>query len=369
MVEKTPREPQGASKLDSEQVLKASKALLKHVQTSTPKTPKTNLLATDVDSPENDTAIWLSLTTKKFIVDKKRLKPARIPLAHPFTPEDATVCLFVKDPQRTYKDMVEQAGLSSLVTRIVGVGKLKEKHKSYEAKRALRDAHDIFMADDRVVTLLPQLLGKTFYASKKNPLPITMPKKLEKSENLKIEINKALGSTSLHLAPGTCTMIRIGVAGQTPEQISANVELVANRVIDQYVPQKWKGVRSLHIKTSQSVALPIWQTEEIFDPETDKIAAAEESAGAIEDGTATNGKASKSKKRKADKSVPGISLESVEDVVEEGTPNKKAKTAQKPVTASATKSTASKKSTTTMKPAVVAPQIAAPKAAKKSKKA
>lgn len=312
MVDQKTKQPQGPSKLDSEQVLKASKALLKHVHSTPSKAEKTNVLATDIDAPENDTAIWLSLTTKKFIVDKKRLKPARIPLAHPFTPSDATVCLFVKDPQRTYKDMVEQAGLSSLVTRVVGVSKLKEKHKSYESKRALRDAHDIFMADDRVVTLLPQLLGKTFYSGKKNPLPITIPNKIEKSENLKIEVNKALGSTSLHLAPGTCTMIRVGLAGQTPEQIAANIELVANRVVDQYVPQKWRGTRSLHIKTSTSVALPIWQTAEIFDPETDKTAAEEASKDALVDG------ASRPKKRKSDKTVAGITVESVEEVVQKG---------------------------------------------------
>lgn len=308
---------QGPSKLDSDQVLKASKALLKHVHTAQPKSEKSNLLASDVDAPENDTAIWLSLTTKKFIVDKKRLKPARIPLAHPFTPEDATVCLFVKDPQRTYKDMVEAAGLSSVVTRVVGVSKLKEKHKSYESKRALRDAHDIFMADERVVSLLPSLLGKIFYKAKKSPVPVSVPFKAEKAANLKIEIQKALGCTSLNLSPGTCTLVRVGLAGQTAEQIAANIEMVANRVIDQYVPQKWKGVRSLHIKTANSVALPIWQTEEVFDPEIDKVAAVADSEKTIE-GDAPKSKktiedgASKSKKRKSDKSVPGITLESVE---------------------------------------------------------
>lgn len=357
MVDAKTKQSQGPSKLDIEQVKKASKALLKHVHMSTTKPDKANLLASDVDAPENDTAIWLSLTTKKFIVDKKRLKPARIPLAHPFTPEDATVCLFVKDPQRTYKDMIDQAGLASVVTRVVGVSKLKEKHKSYEAKRALRDSHDIFMADDRVVSLLPSLLGKTFYAAKKNPLPISVP---SKPENLKIEVTKALGCTSLHLAPGTCTMIRVGIAGQTPEQIAENVAIVANRVVDQYVPQKWSGVRALHIKTSTSVALPIWQTDAIFDPETDKVANEQEPQAAIKDGS------SKSKKRKAEKAVPGITVESVEDVTE-GTPQKKLKTEGSQKAKPATKKDASKTSSVT-KPAVVAPQISSkgPKKAKRN---
>lgn len=367
MVAPKPKPVKATSKLDLEQVGKASKALLKHVHSASKegeKPVKTNLLASDVDAPENDTAVWLSITTKKFIVDKKRLKPARIPLAHAFTPADATVCLFVKDPQRTYKDMIEAAGLSSVVTRVVGVSKLKEKHKSYEAKRALRDSHDIFLSDDRVVSLLPQLLGKIFYKAKKNPIPISIPLKTAKTENLKIEITKAMQSTSLHLAPGTCTMVRIGLAGQTPEQIAENVEMVANRVIDQYVPGKWAGVRSLHIKTADSVALPIWQTDAIFDPETDKVAAAKESQAAIEDASKPA-----SKKRKAEPSVPGISLESVEDVTAEGTPQKKPKTSSTGQAGGKKDKAVRKDSAPAVKPPLVAPQVSSKKGAKKALKA
>lgn len=308
------QEPQAPSQLDSKQVLKASKALLKHVHSKSDKKKK-NLLASDVDAPENDTAIWLSLSTKKFIVDKRKLKPIRIPLAHSFTPEDATVCLLVKDPQRTYKDIVEAAGLSSRIIRVVGISKLKGKHKSYEARRALRNAHDIFMADDRVVSLLSGLLGKTFYRTQKIPVPIVVPTTAEKAANLKKEVEKALGCTYLQLGAGTSASIRVGLAGQTAEQIAANIEIVANRVIDQYIPGKWKGMRSMHIKTANSVALPIWQTEAVFEPEVDKLAVEQEQ-------TIADGKFNKSRKRKSH-GADGITIESVETIYEEGEPQQK----------------------------------------------
>ncbi len=168
---------------------------------------------------------------------------------------------------------MHRAELDSTVSRVVGLSKIKEKHKSFEAKRALRDAHNIFLADDRIVSLLPQFLGKTFYGSKKNPMPISIPKNIDKVENFKLEVKKALGSTYLHLSPGTCTSIKVGVAGQTAEEISENIEVVANRVVDQYVPQKWKGLRSLHIKTSSSVALPLWVTDRVFSADVDVIKA------------------------------------------------------------------------------------------------
>ncbi|KAJ8608196.1 hypothetical protein MRB53_039794 [Persea americana] len=87
-------------------------------------------------------------------------------------------------------------------------------------------------------------------------------------------------------------MIKVGLAHQSAEQIAENIAAVADRVIDQFVPDKWQGMRSIHIKTPESVALPVWLTEEVFDPETDKIAAEKENQKTIEE-------APKDKKRKA----------------------------------------------------------------------
>ncbi|ORY81494.1 ribosomal protein L1p/L10e family-domain-containing protein [Protomyces lactucae-debilis] len=373
------------SELDSSQVLKASKALLKHIQkeaTTATKPSKKNLLATDVDAPELDTPIWLSLTTKKFIIDTKRLKPARIPLVHSIVADDATVCLITKDPQRLYKDMVETAGLDKKVTRVVGVTKLKGKHKTFEAKRALRDAHDVFFADDRVVHLLPSILGKTFYAGKHNPIPVVLPAEKGKEDHLKIEIEKALASTYLHLAPGTCTTIKVGLAGQTAAQVADNIKAVADKVIETYVPQKWQNVKSLHIKTAASVALPIYMADKVFDPEMDKVQDAE-ATQAIEE-------KKNARKRKHSKEVPGIELESVQEVVDgvpqpAEAPNKKAKketpAANDKATASATKSKdapakskavpAKKEAAKASKPAAAVKPAkaskAVPKAAKKQK--
>jgi ribosome biogenesis protein UTP30 len=195
---------------------------------------------------------------------------------------------------------------------------LKGKHKTFEAKRALRDAHDVFLADDRVVHLLPSILGKTFYAGKHNPIPVVLPSESGKEEHLKIEIEKALASTYLHLAPGTCTTIRVGLAAQSAEQIAANIKAVADKVIETYVPRKWQNIKSLHIKTATSIALPIWVADKVFDADVDKIQD-EEATKAIED--QKNGK-----KRKHSKEVPGIELESVEEVVDgNAQPAKKAK--------------------------------------------
>lgn len=299
--------------MDAAQVLKATKALLKHVKSTTK--PTNDLLSGGAD----EQVVFLTMTTKKFITDTRRLQPSRIVLPHPYTAPDATVCLFSKDPQRTYKDMVEAAGLQARVTRVVGIAKLKGKHKSFEARRALLHAHDLFVVDDRVARLLPPLLGKTFYGAKKNPIPISVPVAKEggdaaaEAKALREELDKALRSTHVLLAPGTTTSVKVALVGQSAEAVQENVLAVAAQLVEKFVPGKWAGVRSMHVKTADSVALPIWQADAVFDPAVDKLATEEDVHRQQE------GKAQKRKR------VAGIEVLAVEEVKSGG--EKKVKTA------------------------------------------
>lgn len=53
------------------------------------------------------------------------------------------------------------------VQRVVGVSKLKGKFAPFEARRALMSEHDLFLADDRIVPMLPKLLGKKWMSERK----------------------------------------------------------------------------------------------------------------------------------------------------------------------------------------------------------
>lgn len=290
--------------INPEQTLKASKALLKHMQQAVSKSEetegKTNLLA---DDEAAETPIWLTLTTKRHIADKARLQPGKITLPHPLISASATggsgvmgattVCLITADPQRAYKDLVASdefpEALRSRVTRVIGVEKLKAKFTQYEAQRKLYSEHDVFLADDRIINRLPKILGKTFYKTTlKRPVPVvlssrTKPVKKEGPDGKKKkvkrpegqvnaatpaqvarEIEKALGSALVSLSPGTNVAVRIGYAGWTPEQIADNVEAVVAALVEKWVPQKWRNVRSIHIKGPETTALPIWATDELW---------------------------------------------------------------------------------------------------------
>jgi ribosome biogenesis protein UTP30 len=249
---------------------------------------KPSLLA-DAEEEEADTltSIYLNLTTKKHIADKKRLKPTKIAIPHPLnTSATTTICLITCEPQRTYKDIITSPAfpqpLGARITRVIDFSKLKTKYKQYEAQRQLRDSHDLFLADDRIITRLPGVLGKTFYkATHTRPIPVSLQATAPRTDGKRIarakggpkagsakeiahEIEKAIQATLVHLSPSTSTAVRVGYASWTAEQIADNVAAVVTALVEKSVPQKWRGVKSLHIKGPNTMALPIWLADELW---------------------------------------------------------------------------------------------------------
>jgi len=257
------------------------------------------LLADDEDGEKNEedqTPIWLNLTTKKHIVDKKRLKPSKILLPHPINnSQETTICLITADPQRTFKNIVASPAfppeLAKRITRVIGVQKIKAKYHQYEAQRQLLAEHDVFLADDRIITHLPKLLGKTFYKSTtKRPIPVSLQAPAPKTDGKRIakaksengasaaepkkiaaEIERTFNMALVNLSPSTSTSVRIGLAGWDAQKIADNIETVTNGLVEKFVPKKWRGVRAIHIKGPNTAALPIWLADELWTDDADVL--------------------------------------------------------------------------------------------------
>lgn len=294
---------------DQFKTLKASNALLKHIRSKAHSKEATattqNLLADPNESSSDISApvlepIWLILTTKKHIVDQRRLKPGKISLPHSLHSASTTrICLLTADPQRAFKNIVAHPSfpteLAPRITRIIGISKLKARYKSYESRRQLLAEHDIFLADSRIVTMLPNTLGKIFYKGSKRPMPVNLePSKLRdrttgkrrkpvssaSDESARAvaspsafaqEIERALSSTQVHLSPSATTAVRVGLASFTPEQVTANVEAVVNGMVARFVSHGWPNVRSVHIKGPNTLALPIWLADTLWVEENDVL--------------------------------------------------------------------------------------------------
>jgi ribosomal protein L1 len=223
---------------------------------------------------EKDQFVFVNISTKKFVSDKKSLKPKRVEIPYSlFGDEQPSICLFSKDPQRTYKDVFqsEQAETRGLITRVVGVSKLKGKFKQYEARRQLYSGYDVFLADDNVVTTLPRLLGKVFYGSStKIPLTINLKghDKTLSSSATKERIDQLLKSTWFTVPSGTLLSVKVGRASFEPEEVAANIDAVMDYITSTVLKKTgWDGILSVNIKTEQSPSLPIYLAEKIYNEE------------------------------------------------------------------------------------------------------
>ncbi|KAF5687245.1 CIC1 adaptor [Fusarium circinatum] len=291
--------------IDPDQTLKASKALLAHIKKAAKQkaaeSEKRNLL--DDDEDPTTTPIWLNLTTKRHIVDKARLQPGKISLPHSLNNEETTICLITAEPQRAYKNIVASedfpAELGKRITRVIDYGKLKAKYSQYEAQRKLFAEADIFLGDDRIINRLPKILGKTFYkTTQKRPVPVNLQAKAPKVDGkrqkrvktegtvnagtpaeIAKEVQKAIDSAFVSLTPSTNTSIRIGYSGWTAEQIAENVDAVVAGMIERWIPQKWRNMKSIYIKGPETTALPIWLTDELWVDEKDVITEGEAAKG------------------------------------------------------------------------------------------
>ncbi|KAF7966404.1 hypothetical protein HWV62_38442 [Athelia sp. TMB] len=223
----------------------AIEALHAHTSKADAKAEETELL------PGKEQFLWLQIAVKKTQAQKKH-KPFKIPIAHPLVdPRSSAVCLITKDPQREYKDLLETHGIK-FISRVIGITKLKGKFKPYEARRMLLKDHALFLADERVVPLLPGLLGSKWFDAKKQPIPVCLTRK-----DLKGELERAISSTYMHQNQGTCTSVKIATTAQTSTQALANLEKALPTIVS-HIDGGWDNIQSLHIKTNDSVALPIW---------------------------------------------------------------------------------------------------------------
>ncbi|KAJ6256912.1 hypothetical protein Dda_7795 [Drechslerella dactyloides] len=231
-----------------------------------------------------DLALWLIVTGKKFFSkDNKKTKQQRIALPNPYltTPSPTfTVCVITKDPSTYYRSLLPHLPYHPSSLTIISPSKLRTHYKSFESRRQLERSHDLFLADDRVIPSLPNLLGKSIYGrSSKVPIPIRLSKiepadtaskaKLqEDAEKLQKEIERAVKATYFLLAASASQTIKVGIRAQSPEDVAKNVTAVLEHLTsNDVVKGGWNGVRAVHIKAAETVSLPIWLTERIYDDE------------------------------------------------------------------------------------------------------
>jgi len=259
---------------------------------------------------EEDEDIFLMFALHRTPTDT-RTKPYQIPLVHTLYGQDGQeVCLITKDPVKPFKSYVEDNPIPGL-TKVIGFTQLKRNYNQYKLKRELLASYDLFVADDRILPLLPPVLGKGFFQRKKQPYPVVL-----KGKNWAPQIIRARDSTYFFLTTGPSTSVRVARSSFPVAHTVENVMGSVDHIVDK-IPRKWNNIQAIYLKTSKSAALPIYTSL----PQQTKIATASESAYAD---------AKKSKKRGPARVKSTIDADENEQTAIAAPSAKKRKTTAKP---------------------------------------
>jgi len=201
-------------------------------------------------------SMFLVLGLKKIPAIEK--KPRKIAIPHAYN-TSSDICLISKEPGKTVKAKLQESGITC-ITKVISLTKLRQEYKTFALKRDLLAQYDMFLCDDRIYHFAVKSLGKQFFKHRKEPLPIRLTYKDWNSE-----ISKTLNSSLLRLGHGPCSTIKVGnIKEQSEKELLENaVHLM--KMIGSKIPGSWNNVKCFHLKSSTSVALPVYQSSPLVD--------------------------------------------------------------------------------------------------------
>lgn len=226
----------------------------------------------DEDDDEEDRNVYLEVTKKKYFNNKPGFKAKLIALPKPYlsTKSDLKTCFFVRDGFITTNEdleRVEEAKIPTL-SKILTLTQLKTIYHPFEKRRELYKEYDLFVADDAILSSLPNVLGKTLYNNQKTKFPVQirpytsdLPKTLS-LDNLKNQIEKVINSAPYLPPMGTTAHFKIGAFNKhfTQEDLLENLHAILKEFSEE-------DLLTVGIKTDKSPVLPLFYTDKIYSDE------------------------------------------------------------------------------------------------------
>jgi ribosome biogenesis protein UTP30 len=314
-------------------------------------------------------------------VAKPVTKPTRVKIPHSLfsaDEEDNTICLFCRsDDKEAITQYLEKNPISGL-TKVISINDAKKHYKQFKDKKTLLTEHTHFVCDSRIAGQLYNILGSTFSVRSDYPVQINFTNPAQ----LPGLVQKVIDSTYFHLA-GKNVSIRLGHTAMKPEEVVANL-LEGLPFAVEKLQNGWQDVHSMHLKTNDSAALPIYShsanemmqyvsTQAAAIPAPASSAAATPGKGKKTTATANISAATPAATEKEGKtSATPATTKSAEDKTETSASGKKRKAEVAAEETPATSVPASAKKTApasvTKAPAAAKAETAAPKSAAKKAK-
>nr|XP_018905330.1 PREDICTED: ribosomal L1 domain-containing protein 1-like [Bemisia tabaci] len=241
------------STLNAEKVQASVKALKSLIKSKSKKKSLFN---------EDNHQILLQITCVK-VPDVKCTGILRPKLPNSLVTKSSDVCLITADLRkgvkidheptvRYYNQVLNRHNCDSLIKQIVPFRQIRAEYSTYEMKRKFSNMYDFYLADGRISERLVKQLGKPFFKNRKFPIPVKFDDNV--GENIKTALHR---SHLLVDGKGQTSIMQVGHSGMKIAQIAENVVAVADFLAEKY-PGGWSNVRSLHIKTPNSKAVPVF---------------------------------------------------------------------------------------------------------------
>lgn len=212
-------------------------------------------------------------------------KPTRVKIPHSLfslEEEDNTICLFCRsDDKESITAFLEKNPIEGL-TKVVSINDAKKHYVQIKDKKQLLKDHTHFITDSRIAGQLYNILGSTF--SSRNDYPVQI--NFSNPAQLPALVKTVISSTYFHFG-GKNISIRVGHTGMPATHVLENILEGLPFAIEK-LQNEWKDVHSIHLKTSDSAALPVYS--KVPDDMMQYVAKAAASAPALATTTPAKGK-------------------------------------------------------------------------------
>jgi ribosome biogenesis protein UTP30 len=244
---------------------------------------------------QDDAAVYIQIAMMT-TPPKDKVKPYMIPLPHSmYKGGDKEVCLFTKDPQATFEGWLEQSPVSG-IARVMGCNELRRNYGQYKDKRELMGEFDLFMCDERILSVLPPLLGGKFFGRNKHPVPVDIKTQGRMAANLA----KVRDCAFVYIPKGGQLAIKAAYYSQGVNATVKNILAILAHA-NKFVPKGERNVQAVFIKTQKSAALPVFQTLPTHDSVNEEPAETETETEVAE--TKADQKKAEKKTKKTKKSA------------------------------------------------------------------
>lgn len=242
-------------------------------------------------------AVYLVINSKLVFGKSRSHTPRIIPVTHKLEEvENKSILLITKDPSTDYRDELTKKDCitEDVFNQIYSLKKLRVIGKDPKKLFKQFKEFDLIIADHRVHKFLPDILGGSFYIkNKKVPFMVQMAKpsadaqlvKSKKSSKMKdnrcepkyiySQVKSIIGNTNFIAANGNCITVKVGYTEWKEEDVLQNIsDVVSYLTEEKYKPvggilKTIDNIGSIFLKTSESISLPLYKTQEIEAAEDD----------------------------------------------------------------------------------------------------